>query len=90
MKVKKNWRFSSVTVICVTAFFLIILKLFQVQNSVEAQTIVNYGKQFESAWVTVFPARGIITDRYGSMLAGNEQVFEVGVDLSLVNQAGNP
>lgn len=90
MKVKKNWRFSTVTVICVTAFFLIILKMFQVQNSVEAQTIVNYGKQFESAWVTVFPARGIITDRYGSMLAGNEQVFEVGVDLSLVNQAGNP
>jgi cell division protein FtsI/penicillin-binding protein 2 len=86
----KNWRFSVVTLICVTACLVIILKMFQVQGSVEAQTIVNYGKQFESAYITVYPARGTITDRYGSMLAGNEQVFEVGVDLSLVDQAGNP
>ncbi|MCX8061530.1 MAG: penicillin-binding transpeptidase domain-containing protein, partial [Anaerolineales bacterium] len=41
-----------------------------------------------SIW-TIHPPRGLIFDRKGQLLAGNELVYEVGVDYRAIDQEGN-
>jgi cell division protein FtsI/penicillin-binding protein 2 len=79
-----NFRLSLVTIFCLVAILTIIIQMFHIQNSAEAQDFLLFDSQYQSAYVTVYPARGSIYDRWGNLLAGNEQVYEVGVDYNTV------
>jgi cell division protein FtsI/penicillin-binding protein 2 len=74
----------------VIASLTFIGQMFYVQIGPDSARIREGTLKYGNNWVTVYPARGSIYDRWGSLLAGNEQVYEVDVDLNLVSQGGNP
>ena len=59
----------------------VVLQIVRIQASAEASQFRQQAKGFEGKWVTYYPERGEIYDRYGHLLAGNQTVYEVGVDL---------
>ena len=74
----------------ITTFFLIfsvviILQLVRFQVSSTYQEVSEWAdEQFTYQKELVYPQRGNIYDRYGRLLAGNEEVYEVGVLLQFV------
>jgi cell division protein FtsI/penicillin-binding protein 2 len=75
-------RLKTIGIICSVVAVLIVLQMFRIQTSASAQTI----RQSEGAiWEeTVYPERGNIYDRWGHLMAGNNEVYEVGIDLRSV------
>jgi len=68
---------------------LIILQLIRFQVSSTYQEVSAWAdEQFTYEKELVFPQRGNIYDRYGRLLAGNEEVYEVGVLLQFVKNPG--
>ncbi len=67
------------------AFFalMIVSQMFRIQMSVEAAEFRVQAKSYSSETKTFYPDRGEIYDRNGSLLAGNQIVFEVGVNLNM-------
>ena len=62
---------------------LVIFKMAQIQNSVSGQNILdNADRNYEYRLERVLPERGNIYDRYGFLLAGNKVVYELGLDLT--------
>jgi cell division protein FtsI/penicillin-binding protein 2 len=64
---------------------LIVFQVVRIQNSAAAQTlsaeaVQNYDYQVKK----IYPERGSIYDRWGRLLAGNKEVYEIGVDLRYV------
>ncbi len=74
-------RYSILAIILWIAGALVIIQMFRVQNSPSAKIVLDQVLRYESYEKTVYPARGSIYDRWGNLLAGNEQVYEVGVNL---------
>ncbi len=66
---------------------LIILKLIHIQVFPQNEDLAEQNAAFEYLPKTIQPTRGQIYDRRGNLLAGNEEVFEIGVDL---NSMENP
>lgn len=69
---------------------LIIAQIVRLQNSESATKLLEqlsqrYGFRKEE----ILPNRGQIFDRWGNLLAGNQEVYEVGVYLKEVSQANN-
>jgi cell division protein FtsI/penicillin-binding protein 2 len=65
------------------ASFAIIFKLVDIQNSPYAKDLINNVP--ETTIQMVYPARGSVYDRWGHLLAGNTQVYEVGIEVSPAN-----
>ena len=59
----------------------IVLQIVRIQASAEASQFRQQAKGFEGKFVTYYPERGEIYDRNGHLLAGNQTVYEVGIDL---------
>ena len=76
-------RYSILAIVLWIAGALIIFQMFRVQNSPSAKTLLNQVLRFDGYNKTIYPTRGSIYDRWGSLLAGNEQVYEVGVNLEI-------
>ncbi len=53
--------------------------LIQIQTSPQAKIILQNSNDYEQ--VTIYPERGSIYDRWGHLLAGSMQVYELGVDI---------
>jgi len=72
------------SIIFILAFSAVILRVLIIQTSEKAVQFKQMGDN--SLWQTVVvkPERGKIYDRNGNMLAGNETVYEVGLDLPKV------
>lgn len=88
MKYKINARLNLIGAICSFIVIVIIFQLFRIQNSEQyielsekADQTYTYEKRI------VYPERGNIYDRWGHLLAGNEEVYEVGVLLQYVKNA---
>jgi cell division protein FtsI/penicillin-binding protein 2 len=81
MKVLAGWRFISVALIMALAGAAIPVQIVRIQNSPEVGGVIGNGTQ---EWKTFYPARGLIYDRHGNLLAGNKTVYEVGVNLTLL------
>ena len=88
MKYKFNARLNLLKAFCTFLCILIIFQMFRIQNSNEfievserADKLYTYEKKI------VYPERGNIYDRWGHLLAGNEEVYEVGVLLQYVKNA---
>jgi cell division protein FtsI/penicillin-binding protein 2 len=64
---------------------LILLQLLRIQTNVNAQILSEQaGERFGYERRRIIPERGAIYDRWGHLLAGNQQVYEVGVALNEV------
>lgn len=84
MRKEYAWRSLSLASIFIITGVLIILQIVRIQTSVDIADfrIIADGNK---GWIeTVYPARGEIYDRNGKLLAGNHNVFEIGVTLDQI------
>jgi cell division protein FtsI/penicillin-binding protein 2 len=85
MKSEHVWRYTAVgTILSVLAVFIIWQTIRIQLNPEQVQRFIEVGEIYEGEWHTYYPARGLIYDRWGHLLAGNTTVYEVGVELSRV------
>jgi len=63
---------------------LVVLQMVRIQASAEADQFRDQADLFAGDYKTYYPERGAIYDRNGHLLAGNQTVYEVGVDLTTV------
>jgi cell division protein FtsI/penicillin-binding protein 2 len=63
------------------AAFLILGRLVFIQTGPQKDQLVEYGDRTSGIPEVISPVRGKIYDRWGHLLAGNETVYEIGVDL---------
>jgi cell division protein FtsI/penicillin-binding protein 2 len=85
VKSEQVWRYTLAgTLFSVMAAF-IIWQLFRIQLDTErVQLFIDRGAGYAHELKTIYPARGLIYDRWGRLLAGNTTVYEVAVDLAQV------
>jgi len=84
MRQQYAWR--SMTLAGFLGFFAlaIIFQVMRIQNSQEAAIFRQQASNYASELKTFYPDRGEIYDRNGHLLAGNKTVYEVGVNLTAV------
>lgn len=88
MKYKFDARLNFVKAICLFLAIVIVFQLFRIQNSNEYIKLSEWAdEQFTYEKRVIYPERGNIYDRWGHLLAGNEEVYEVGVLLQYVKNA---
>jgi len=84
----ENTRLSLVSIFLSMASVLILLMMVRIQNNGKYQELsIKNEKEYSFAIENYYPERGNIYDRWGRLLAGNEDVFEVGV---LLENVRNP
>jgi len=84
MKNPHTWRYHSAQVLLAILGMGIIAQIVRIQNSPQADAIRGQAGIYSGEWRTLYPARGEIYDRRGNLLAGNQTVYEIGVDLKFV------
>jgi cell division protein FtsI/penicillin-binding protein 2 len=81
-----SWRYNSVVLVIYLLPLLISLQLIRIQvNTSWVDGIRKKENYFDQVPEYVTPARGQIYDRNGNILAANETVYEVGIDLRSVH-----
>ncbi len=88
MNLFKITRIHSAGFLLAMMSLLIILQMVRIQTNVNAQVLseeaeTRYGYERRR----IYPERGAIYDRWGHLLAGNKEVYEVGIAL---NQVSDP
>ncbi|MEN6410655.1 MAG: penicillin-binding protein 2 [Anaerolineaceae bacterium] len=63
----------------------IIAAMIRIETSEDADVFRAQGESYRGGYETVYPERGSIYDRDEHLLAGNEKVYEVGINLMDVN-----
>jgi len=82
-----TWRYYVVGAILTAIGLLALLQIIRLQSDVRAQQLPKIGEaQYSYEIRTLFPERGAIYDRWGNLLAGNVEVYEVGVALDEVQK----
>ncbi|HUI87744.1 MAG TPA: penicillin-binding protein 2 [Anaerolineales bacterium] len=84
MREQYAWRSLVLAGILAFVGVSVILQIIRIQTSPEAATFRQQAAQYAETVQTFYPERGEIYDRNGHLLAGNETVFEIGVDLKNV------
>lgn len=82
-----NWRYRVVQGALALGSVFILIWVGRVQTSAEAQALLENVARYSGSWRTYYPPRGEIYDRQGRLLAGNQTVYEVGIDLPSVRDA---
>jgi cell division protein FtsI/penicillin-binding protein 2 len=86
MKKKYLSRINLIGLSLSLACVLIILQMIRIQNSTKHQELSRWAdEEFSYAIENYYPERGNIYDRWGRLLAGNEDVYEIGVMLEYVS-----
>ncbi len=67
------------------AGLFIFIWMVRIISSPEAATFREIGSKYESYTKIVYPERGVIYDRWGHLLAGNVETYEIGTDLRYVS-----
>ncbi len=68
---------------------MIVVQMGRIQNSVSGKALEDKAqKSYESEKITLYPERGNIYDRWGNLLAGNKEIYEVGLNLIDVTDPG--
>jgi cell division protein FtsI/penicillin-binding protein 2 len=84
----ENTRLTIVSIILSMASVLILMMMVRIQNGAKYQELsLEAEADYSYAIENYYPERGNIYDRWGRLLAGNEDVFEVGV---LLEHVKNP
>lgn len=81
MRQQYAWRSLLLSTCLALTAAAILLQMVRIQASAEAEQFRQQADAFAGEWKTYFPERGEIYDRNGHLLAGNQTVYEVGVDL---------
>jgi cell division protein FtsI/penicillin-binding protein 2 len=76
-----TWRYNLVGMLFGFIGLLIVAQILRIQLSPQAHIFREQGDVYAGEWRTVKPARGLIYDRWGKLLAGNQTVYELGVEL---------
>jgi len=84
MRQQYAWRSMLLNGILALIALLVILQMVRIQASAEAEAFRAQADTFKGGYKTYYPERGEIYDRNGHLLAGNQTVYEVGVDLTAV------
>lgn len=84
MRQQYAWRSMLLNSILAVIAVLVILQMVRIQASAEAEAFRAQADTFKGGYRTYYPERGEIYDRNGHLLAGNQTVYEVGVDLTTV------
>jgi cell division protein FtsI/penicillin-binding protein 2 len=84
MRQQYAWRSLLLNGILAFLAVTIVLQMVRIQASAEANQFRIQADAFAGTFVTYYPERGKIFDRNGHLLAGNQTVYEVGVDLKSV------
>lgn len=82
-----TWRYRLIQGALALGGIFILVCLARLQNSADAKALLEEVSRYGGSWKTYYPPRGEIYDRYGHLLAGNQTVYEVGVNLSEVRDA---
>lgn len=89
MKTDFSTRLLFIRILFILAGAAILLQIVHLQTSASASDLRKLGELYSYKRELVYPERGYIYDRYGRLLAGNEQVYEVGVNLSEMRGQNN-
>ena len=84
MRQQYAWRSLLLNGILAILAALVVLQMVRIQVSAEAKAFEAQKEAMSGELKTFYPERGAIYDRNGHMLAGNQVVYEVGVDLNTV------
>lgn len=81
---KHQYQVRALTLTAFIAIFglAILVQMVRIQTSPQADAFREQHDIHEGEWHTIFPPRGEIYDRNGHLLAGNQTVYEVGVNLA--------
>jgi len=63
---------------------LIVFQMIRIQTSASAKNLSQWAKNYGYQVTTIQSERGYIYDRWGHLLAGNEEVYELGAELQYV------
>src|SRR5512133_1207745 len=87
MNVKQNpfFRYQIVGGMLSIVGLLIFFWMVKVQTSDSAKLIMKQANEYTYMRKTFYPERGNIYDRWGHLLAGNMEVYELGADLREIN-----
>jgi cell division protein FtsI/penicillin-binding protein 2 len=90
MKFALPTRFQIIGVVLTLFGVTVILQMINIQGNANVMSIRDKSNLiYEYNTEKIVPERGAIYDRWGHLLAGNKEVYEVGVELKVVNSYGN-
>ena len=81
MRIKNSWRYTLMGMLFLGAAASIIIQLVRLQFFPQAQLFLDQSDRYAGEWRSVSAPRGIVYDRWGKVLAGNQTVYEVGINL---------
>lgn len=82
MKLTSISRYQFIGYLFTILGLVIVFQMVRIQNNVSAKNLSEKAEQnYDYQKRTIIPERGNIYDRWGHLLAGNKEVYEVGVDL---------
>lgn len=80
-----TWRFTLLGALLSILPILVVFRMVSIQlNPKQVEVFTKQSAIYSEACRTITPSRGEIYDRYGSLLAGNKVVYEVGAELQYV------
>jgi cell division protein FtsI/penicillin-binding protein 2 len=74
-------RYKAIGIIFLVAGAVIIFQMFRLQTSASAKELLEASERYAGVSKLVYPDRGNIYDRWGHLLAGDQQVYEIGINL---------
>jgi cell division protein FtsI/penicillin-binding protein 2 len=85
MKSLKNLSRPQILGIVLTLFAgLIVFQMISIQSNAHAKNLNQWAQNYGYQVSTIQSERGYIYDRWGNLLAGNKEVYELGVELQYV------
>ena len=90
MKFSMPTRFQIVGVFLTFFGLMVVLQMVNIQGNANVMKIRDESNLiYEYNTEKITPERGAIFDRWGNLLVGNKEVYEVGVELKTVSSLGN-
>lgn len=84
MNFKDIPRYKILAVLLTAFSVLIFLQMIRIQTSTSVEYLDQWAEKYGVEVRTIQSERGYIYDRWGHLLAGNKEVYEVGVELQFV------
>ncbi|MGA9397326.1 MAG: penicillin-binding protein 2 [Anaerolineaceae bacterium] len=79
-------RYKVIGIIFLVVGSVILIQMFRLQTSASAKALLKASERYAGVQRLVYPDRGNIYDRWGHLLAGDQQVYEVGINLQASNR----
>ena len=81
MRQEYAWRSMALTTLLAFVAVAVLGQMIRIQHSTEAEVFRVQAEKYSGKWQTFYPERGEVYDRNGHLLAGNEAVYTVGVNI---------